>query len=167
MWMYRWLIFTHVLGVFTFLLAHGTAVAISFKLRGERNVESIRALLDLSNGMRAVTSILLLVVLATGIAAGFTGNWWGHLWIWVSLGVLVLMGVSMTILGSRPLDRIRRLLVQSSELSHSKVSSLLSPGAAGEQEFVRILVATRPRLLTAIGAGGLALILWLMMFKPF
>jgi hypothetical protein len=46
--MYSWIVFAHVLGVFGFLLGHGAAALVTFKLRGERAVERIRALLDLS-----------------------------------------------------------------------------------------------------------------------
>src|SRR6478609_7482514 len=45
--MYRWLVFLHVLAVFGFLLAHGTAIAVAFRLRREREVARIRVLLDL------------------------------------------------------------------------------------------------------------------------
>ena len=82
--MYSWIVFVHVLGVFGFLLAHGAATAISFKLRGECEVDRIRALLDLSRSTRAAAGVSLLVTLAAGIALGFMGGWWSHLWIWAS-----------------------------------------------------------------------------------
>ena len=34
--MYSWIVFVHVLGVFGFLLAHGAAAVVAFRLRGER-----------------------------------------------------------------------------------------------------------------------------------
>jgi hypothetical protein len=40
-------------------------------------------------------------------------------------------------------------------------------GVTVEEEVAKLLAATRPVLVTLIGAGGLAIILWLMMFKPF
>jgi hypothetical protein len=42
-----------------------------------------------------------------------------------------------------------------------------SPNTAVDKQLAVMLAATRPWLLTAIGGGGLTLILWLMMFKPF
>ncbi len=99
----------------------------------------------------------MLVLLAAGITAGFMGNWWGQYWIWTSLGLFVLIGIAMMVLASRPFNRIRQL-VQS-----GKPSS----GAAMDQQLAVMLAATHPVLLTAIGFGGFALILWLMMFKPF
>ena len=161
--MYDWLIFLHVLGVLGFLTAHGAAVAISFRVRGERDAERIRALLDLSRGMTAAGSVFLLVFLASGIAAGFMGNWWGHVWIWASLGLLVLIGIAMNVLGTRPLNRIREM----TQAAAMKKTSLASPDLSADERITTILAATHPVLLTVVGGGGVALILWLMMFKPF
>lgn len=163
--MYQWVIFAHILGVFGFLLAHGAAAAVSFKLRGEHEVERVRALLDLSRGVTMIASVSLLVLIAAGIAAGFMGNWWGRYWIWVSLGVLILTGLAMMAVGSRPLNRIRQL-VQASGPSPTETTQTQLDSAAVKQLTV-MLGAIHPWLLTAIGAGGLTLILWLMMFKPF
>ncbi len=164
--MYPWLIFGHILGVFGFLLAHGASAAVAFRLRGERDVERVRVLLDLSRGVTAVSSISLLVLLTAGIVAGFMGGWWGHYWIWASLGLFILIGVAMTPLASRPLNRIRQI-VQPAKPSASKPDISTLPGAAMDQQLAAMLAATHPVLLTAIGGGGLVLILWMMMFKPF
>lgn len=164
--MYQWLVFLHILGVFGYLLAHGAAAAVSFLLRGEREMPRIRAWLDLSRTMTPVASVSLLVLLATGIAAGIMGNWWGHLWIWIAIGLLVLMGISMTVLGSRPFNRLR-MLVQRSEPSHKQQEGVRSSESATDHELAALLADTHPLLLTVIGGGGLAVILWLMLFKPF
>jgi hypothetical protein len=162
--MYDWLIFLHVLGVLGFLTAHGAAVAISFRVRGERDAERIRALLDLSRGMTAAGSVFLLVFLASGIAAGFMGNWWGHVWIWASLGLLVLIGIAMNVLGTRPLNRIREMTRPTSTKKADLAPAL---DISTDQQVASVLAATHPVLLTVVGGGGVALILWLMMFKPF
>jgi hypothetical protein len=164
--MYQWLVFAHILGVFGFLLAHGTAAAVTFALRRQREVERVRALLDLSRGVTMVANVSLLVLLAAGITAGFMGNWWGQGWIWASLGLFILIGVTMTLLGSRPLNRIRQL-VHAGNPSRSETISHSSLDTSAEKQLAVLLAATHSWLLTVIGGGGLALILWLMMFKPF
>ncbi len=164
--MYQWLVFAHILGVFGFLLAHGTAAAVTFALRRQREVERVRVLLDLSRGVTMVANVSLLVLLAAGITAGFMGNWWGQGWIWASLGLFILIGVTMTLLGSRPLNRIRQL-VHAGNSSRSETISHSSLDTSAEKQLAVLLAATHSWLLTVIGGGGLALILWLMMFKPF
>ena len=47
--MYQWFVFAHVLGVFGFLLAHGTAAAVAFVLRSQRKVERVRQRLEALN----------------------------------------------------------------------------------------------------------------------
>jgi hypothetical protein len=165
--MYRWLIFTHILAIFGFLLAHGAAAAVSFKLRGEREIERVRALLELSRGVTTVASVSMLVLLAAGITAGFMGNWWGQYWIWTSLSLFLLIGIAMMVLASRPFNRVRQLVQFGKPSSRAKPELQPSSGAAMDQQLAAMLAATHPVLLTAIGFGGFALILWLMMFKPF
>jgi len=164
--MYQRLVFAHILGVFGFLLAHGTAAAVTFALQRQREVERVRVLLDLSRGVTMVANVSLLVLLAAGITAGFMGNWWGQGWIWASLGLFILIGVTMTLLGSRPLNRIRQL-VHAGNPSRSETISHSSLDTSAEKQLAVLLAATHPWLLTVIGGGGLVLILWLMMFKPF
>jgi hypothetical protein len=170
MFVYQWLVFAHVLGVFGFLLAHGASAAVAFKLRGEREVERIRVLLDLSRDATAIANISLLVLLAAGIAAGFMGGWWGQLWIWSALGLLILVNVAMVVVASGPLIRIRQL-VGAAVPGRAKTYDAPPPsntiGASVDQQLAMQLAAVNPLLLTLIGGGGLAVILWLMLFKPF
>ena len=166
--MYQWIVFAHVLGVFGFLLAHGTAAAVAFAVPRQREVERIRALLDLSRSVAMVGTVSLLVLLAAGIALGFMGGWWGQGWIWTSLGLFILIGVTMTPLGSRPLNRIRQTIdPAASKPANSGSSAGTATNMAVDKQLPALLATTHPWLLTIIGGGGLAVILWLMMFKPF
>ena len=122
--------------------------------------------IDLSRSVTIVANVSLLVLLAAGIITGFMGNWWGQGWIWTSLGLFILISVTMRFLGSRPFNRLRQLVhagnpSRSETISHSP----LDPSA--EKQLAVLLAATHPWLLTVIGGGGFVLILWLMMFKPF
>jgi hypothetical protein len=76
--MYPWIVFLHVAGGFGFVLAHGASASVAFALRRERNLERIRALLDLCSNSFNVMYFSLLVLLVAEIVAGFKQNW---LWV--------------------------------------------------------------------------------------
>ena len=163
--MYIWLVFAHILGVFGFLIAHGSSAAVTFRLRQERNVERIRALLDLSNGVAIIARVSLLVLLVAGVALGFMGSWWGHGWIWAALGVFIVMSGSMVPLAQRAFNQLR-------EVTHAQGSKKARIGAPqmsaiDGNQLDAIAAGLHPVALTVVGFGGLAVILWLMMFKPF
>ncbi|HEX2350727.1 MAG TPA: hypothetical protein VHI51_20000 [Ktedonobacterales bacterium] len=172
--MYQWLVFLHVLGVLGFLTAHGASAAITFKLRGERELSRVGALLELSRGSNMVANICLLIFLLAGIIAGFMGAWWGQGWIWLALGLLIALAVVMFALGSGPLERVRQLLEAHAALvaapatsgAGSEATSDTRSTASIEEQVAALLDATHPALLTALGGGVVAVILWLMMFKP-
>jgi hypothetical protein len=170
---YPWVVFTHVLAVFGFLIGHGASAAVIFRLRSVRDLAEVRLLLDLSRRANGVANACLTLLIVAGVAAGFMGGWWGRYWIWAALVTLILLSVAMFAAGSGPLMRVRQLVEpeeaagmnrRGSPVRHSGVSV---EGVAVEEEVAKLLAATRPVLVTMIGAGGLAIILWLMMFKPF
>jgi hypothetical protein len=167
---YQWVVFAHVLAVFGFLIAHGASAAIIFRLRTVRDLAQVRLLLDLSRRANGVANACLMVLIVAGVAAGFMGGWWGRYWIWAALGTLILLNVAMFAIGSGPLTRVRQL-IDPEEAPDMKRQPARAPREATdvpvEQELADLLAATRPLLLTVIGGGGLAIILWLMMFKPF
>ena len=71
---YQWLKFIHVLAGFTFLMSHGTSIAFSFRLKREKDLSRIQAMLDLSSYLWIVMIISLLVLLIVGIIIGVMGN---------------------------------------------------------------------------------------------
>jgi hypothetical protein len=44
----NWIVWIHIVGGFTFPLAHGVSAGVAFRLREERDVPRVQALLDLS-----------------------------------------------------------------------------------------------------------------------
>ena len=46
--LYEWIMFLHVVAAITFLVAHGTSIAISFRVKQEQNMTKIKTMLDLS-----------------------------------------------------------------------------------------------------------------------
>ncbi|MBI2845594.1 MAG: hypothetical protein HYX86_03500 [Chloroflexi bacterium] len=167
---YPWVVFLHILGAFLFIMPHGASAVVAFKLRNERDIERVRALLELSTYSLSFMYAGFLILLVTGIIAGFMGNWWGQGWIWASLGLLIAVTIVMTPLGSLLYSRVRKA-VGLPYFEGLKMKQMPPLPPASPEEIARILsspsFSSRPVLLAVIGIGGIAIILWLMMFKPF
>lgn len=162
--MYRWLVFVHILAVFVFLLAHGGSASVAFRLRRESERARLAALLDMSGASQGVMYASLLVLLVAGIVLGFLGSWWRLGWIWASLGLLILTAVGMYMRASLPFNRIRH----AAGLPYFDGRRAQPASAPEGDEAVKAAVASiRPAEVAAMGLLPIALILWLMMFKPF
>ena len=159
--MYELVVFVHVASVLAFMLAHGVHVTAMFAFRGEPDPE--RALTffnDVPNptGIR----VLLSVTVGTGVLAGFLGSWWTRGWIWTSLAALVVIWVAMW----RYAGHYYGLVQEAAEAAIAAHSSgQANPGAQAAYDAARR--SWQPIGMSVVGLGGLAVILWLMMFKPF
>ena len=100
----------HLVGVFAFLLAHGTSAGLAFAMRRERDPARMRRLLELSEASFSLLYPSLLVLVAGGIAGGFRLGYWSLGWIWVALGLLVVVSVAMSILGGERYSELRKPL---------------------------------------------------------
>lgn len=155
--MYPWIVFLHVAGAFGFLLAHGVSVAVLLRLRTERNRARITTLLDLSSSSMTGFYASIVVLLAAGTLAGFIGNWWRMGWIWASLGLFLVIAAAMYPLATTYFRRLRAAVGK--RPSGAPVAS--------DEELDELLGSGRPALIAVIGFGGILIILWMMMFKPF
>lgn len=162
--MHKWLVFLHVLGVMGFMLAHGGTTAMTLLLKRERDPDGIRALLDLSSHSGSMLGVALLVMLGSGIAAGFTGRWWGEGWIWASLATLIGITAVMAWSSRAQYHKLRKVLGMP-YFDGRRERPAPPPGS--EAEIYAVQATLSPGLLAAVGFGGTVLIGWLMMFKPF
>lgn len=162
--MHSWFVLTHVLGAFLFVLAHGVSMGAALKLHGERNRDRVTTLLQMSQGAIGSMYIGLVLLLAGGIAAGFSGSFWGQTWLWVALGTLIAVLIAMWAIATPHYMALR--------------GALAVPGADGkvpatkgaplsDAQIDALIDSPRPYLLALIGGLGLALIVWLMVMKPF
>lgn len=158
-----WLMFLHVTAGFTFALAHGVSAFTTLKLRGERDSARVTALLDLSKYALPISDMAILVLIVSGIVAGFVRDDWGHLWIWVSIGVLVLLFVYMSVRGVKHHDAIRHALGLAGFYDKKGAAVPDADPAA----LAKALDSPRALELAAVGFIGLGVILWLMVVKPF
>lgn len=166
---YPWVVFAHIASVFGFLLAHGVSVGVLFKLHSEREVERIRALLDLSKRSLTWTYTFLILIGVTGFAAAYIGEKWRQVWIWASATVLILISLTMAWVGDPYYDRLR--IAVGLEESKATKNSLgprepLPDAPVSEEELLKLLRSPRPWLLGLVGIVGLATILWLMVLQP-
>lgn len=161
--MYRWVVFLHVLAAFLFVLMHGASAMVSLRLRKERDLDRVRALLDLSTAYLGGTYGALLLLLGAGVVAGFLGKWWGQAWIWISLGVLIALMAAMYVLGTSFYTRVRKA-AGTEYMENYKPHPAVAPAPT---ELEALLNSRRPELLAAVGGVGLVVLIWLMMFKPF
>ncbi|MEX2546258.1 MAG: hypothetical protein WD830_00550 [Chloroflexota bacterium] len=154
----------HVMGVLLFVLAHGVSVAVLLRLRSERDPSALRTLLDLSRRSLLMATVGFLVWFLAGILAGFSGNLWttGRLWIWASLIIAIVITGVMTPMGRLYLNRVREAL------GVDPKTGLQDPAVQVDGAAVEAAIASgQPTLVAAIGVVGLAVLLWLMMAKPF
>lgn len=163
--MYRWIVFGHVLGVLAFMAAHGVSIVVCFRLKHARTPAEAKPLLDLSGAVLGIMLGAFALMSLTGLIAGIWGGWWPTGWFWLSVAILVGILVLMAEQGAMAFHRIRR----AAGLSY--VDRKRRPQAALPAPDIPAMIAaidaTRPWLLTIVGLGGVAVLTWLMMFKPF
>jgi 4-hydroxybenzoate polyprenyltransferase len=142
--MYRWIVFLHIASVLGLLLVH--PVTVAFHLKQERDDTRIRELLEVSEAASNLRWLFFGLVVISGVVLGFMGSFWDTQWIWASLVVFVLIAVVMNRYGGRTIDRIA--------------------DTRDDAEMERLLSRFRPWVLAVTGAGGLLVVLYLMLFKP-
>ena len=145
--LYAWLRFFHLFGLAAFLFAHGVSAGASIALRAPVSSESRRLLL-LSQRSSFISNPSLLVVIVTGVWMAFAGHWWGQGWPWVSVVVLVVVLGAMGYIA-----RAYYLARDAADQAHGVLADHLS--------------RTRPLAAIWIGAVGLAVLIFLMVFRPF
>jgi hypothetical protein len=164
---YPWIVFVHVLGVLLFFMAHGTSMVVAYRLRRERDPARVRALLDLSSwSLGIVPSLALVVGVLAGITAGIVGGHFGRLWIWTSIVLLVVVAAYMTP-GVAARVNVIRAAAGTQQINPFSRKAPDPPPDPDPAELARLLDAWNPLVPAVIGFGAFAVLLWLMMLKPF
>ena len=160
----RWLIFLHVLSALTFYMAHGTSVAMAFKVRKETDFARIRAMLDLSNSTMIMMFLSFAVMGLTGLILPFMIHIWNRGYIWVSIVLMLFVAIYMAVFIVTHYMELRRLV----GLPYRKGSKEL-PGEppSSPEEVATLLKKASVTGLVVVGYVIPAFVLWLMVFKPF
>lgn len=159
-----WLVFLHVLSVITFFLAHGTSVAMAFKIRKETDFARIRAMLDLSASTIVVVFIAFLVMGLTGLIMPFILKIWNKGWIWTSIVLMIVVLLQMGFMNEKRY-KILRKLVGLPYMQGNKEYPAEEPASQAEVE--AHLRKLNVHELVAVGYVIPMIVLWLMVFKPF
>ncbi len=154
----------HLVGVFAFLLAHGTSAGLAFAMRRERDPARMRRLLELSEASFSLLYPSILLLLVGGVAGGFRQGYWSFGWIWAALGLLVLVLVAMFILGGGRYSELRKPL----GLKYRAGFKIYpAPPEGTLDEIQAALPRLHPLVIAGIGIVALAAFLFLMVWKPF
>lgn len=155
--MYRYWVVLHILGVAAFLLAHGVSMFALYRLRAvDLDRTRIVDMIAFSGATSKPMYLSLLVLTAAGFVAGYQGKWLDDWWIWISVGVLIGTTVLMTLVAKPYFKRI------------SAACAMRPSGVprTSDEELSELVRSPKVHLISAIGVGGLAIIIWLMVTKP-
>ena len=160
----RWLIFLHILSALTFYMAHGTSVAMAFKIRKETDFTRIRAMLDLSWSTMILMGVSFLIMGLTGIIMPFMIHIWNKVWVWASIVLMLFVFIYMAMFNDTSYKQLRRLV----GLPYMKGNKQLpAEPPSSPEEVVALLNKTSVTGLAMVGYVIPAIVLWLMVFKPF
>jgi hypothetical protein len=160
----RWLVFLHVLAVITFFLAHGTSAAMAFQVRKETEFPRIRALLDLSWSTMILMGVSFLIMGLTGLILPFLIHIWNRGYIWLSIVLMLFVFIYMAMFNERHYKELRRLV----GLPYMKGNKNMPAEPPSNPEAVIALIKkTSVSGLVVVGFIVPAIVLWLMIFKPF
>lgn len=160
----QWLIFLHILSALTFFMAHGTSAAMAFKVRRETDFTRIRAMLDLSLSTMIVMAASFLIMGLTGLILPFLIHIWNKGYIWASIVLMLFVFVYMVVFNETSYKQLRRLvgLPYRQGAKELPAEPLSSP-----EEVAALLKKTNVTGLVVVGYVIPAIVLWLMVFKPF
>jgi len=160
----RWLVFIHVLAAITFFLLHGTSLAMAFKVRKETDFARIRAMLDLSNATLLPMGIAFGVMGLTGLIMPFLVHLWDKVYIWLSIVLILFVFIYMGVFNETHYKELRRLV----GLPYMKGNKTLpAEPPSTPEEVAALLQKTNVPVLATVGYVIPAIVLWLMIFKPF
>ena len=108
----------------------------------------------------------LLTLVIAGVWDGIIGSWFtgGRLWLWAAVIILVIVAGAMYPMGTEPLQRIRWSLGLKTQ---KDMTPQLGPSPASDDVLQGQLAAWNPVRPAILGLGGLVIITWLMVMKPF
>jgi small-conductance mechanosensitive channel len=161
---YPWVVFAHVVLVIVAFGAHGVSAFAMFAAKREPDRARLAAILDMSTMSVTLAGVALLVTAVLGIVAAAMAGYFGRLWPWVAIVVVVLVFIAMTPMAAIPMGNVRKALGMRVS-GDKKDDPPREPGT--DAEVAAAQAKLRPELVASIGLVGIGLLVWLMEFKPF
>lgn len=158
--LYPWVVVAHVTFVIVAFGAHGYSAIAMLGVKRESDRDRLSALLGLSSTALVIAGIALLIAVVLGIVAAAMQGYFGRLWPWVSIIVVVVVWVAMTPLAAGPMSGVRAVIGLP---IRGKVVG--PPGT--DEELAAARARVRPEPVALVGIGAIAVLVWLMELKPF
>ena len=160
---YPWVVIAHVVAVIVAFGAHGVSAFAMFRVRRESDRVRLAAILDLSASALGIATVGLLVALILGVVATLMGGFAGQVWPWISVGILVIVGIAMTPMAVGPMSEVRRALGLPTRRDRAG-DRPRTP--APDEDLAAAQARLRPELVTSFGVVAIVVLVWLMEAKP-
>lgn len=148
----------HFVGIIGFVAAHGAQMWMMMALKGQAPDRGrIFELAEISRTATPPMYVALAILVVGGTGAGLQEGWFGDgWWVWGALGILLIEIGLMAAIATPYMRRVREATTRWADGSYT----------VPEAEFESMIASPTPALVNALGIAGLALILWLMIYKP-
>lgn len=164
--LYPIFLFLHILFAFMFFFAHGTSLAVAFRLPVEKNPKAREALLSITGITIAPMFSGFFGMAVFGVALGVLSSWWKQGWWWLSIILIFGLFVWMMWYSRKFYSPIRKALGLMYITGFAN-ENLASGVSANQEEIDRLIAQTNPRLITWVTCSVTVFVLYLMTFKPF
>ena len=142
--------YVHFAGVVVFVAGHGVSAAVTVRLPKERDPQRLEPLLALSRSSIVWSNVGLVALVIGGVANWVSVDYPRQGWLWAAVGLLVVLAGLGFGLAAPYFRRIRGAIAAS------------DPGALKVALHVSV-----PWTIFWVETAGVAIILWLMVYKPF
>ncbi len=155
--MYRFWVFVHLGGVVGFLVTHGVSMWTMFAVRAVgSDRDRILDRCETSKATRAPMYVSFGLLMLGGVAAGIDGALFAQWWLLASLGLLLVLTASMSMIATPHMKRLREGCTRWADGSFTMTDEELRAALAGPATMIT----------AASGTLGLLAIVYLMVFKP-
>lgn len=93
MTLYPYILLLHIVGVIGLFVALSLELAVMSRLRAAKTTTQVYEWLALSRVIDLLLPVSAVFILISGLVLTFSAWGWGHAWIELSLGLLVLLGI--------------------------------------------------------------------------